>query len=82
MPAKKKTAVLWKHKGYYGITLYLPVVMIQEEEGSPESGFEKVKDVELPEPMTSNQFNKFIKSDEGEVWYKPILEEQYGDSKE
>jgi hypothetical protein len=81
MTVKKKTAILWKHNGYYGITLHLPLAMIKAEEGKLESGFEKITDVTLPEPMTSHQFNQFITSDKGEAWYKPILEEQHGTSR-
>lgn len=65
---KKKYAVLWKQGEKMGITLHLPVMGLSFEDGKTSSGFEKVKDVKLPEPMTSNQFNKFIKTNEGKVW--------------
>ena len=71
---KKKSAVLWKSKGQFGITLNLPCVMLFTESGKSESEFEKVEDVPLPRAMTSNQFNNWCKTDEAKEWLKPTFE--------
>ena len=65
MSSKKKYAIMSKRDEQYTITLYLPTLMILPEAEEIKSGYEKIKEVELPEPMTSNQFNEFIRSKEG-----------------
>ena len=77
MTKKRTHAVLWDRNGRLGITLDLPLLMIDLEEGDTKSGgFRKLRDLPLPRPMTSNQFNTFITSDEGKAWAKTILEEE------
>jgi len=70
---KKKYAVLWRQDKTLGITLNLPIMMFSTSMEKPSFEFKKIKDVELPNPMTSNQFNKFITSDEGKEWAKNIV---------
>jgi hypothetical protein len=72
---KMKSAVMWDQEGQLGITLHLPVVMVCMKEGGSKGGFTKIKDVDLPEPMTSNQFNTFITSKAGHNWAKKIVED-------
>ena len=71
---KMKSAVLWKKDEQIGITLHLPIIMVCMEDGSSKGEFTKIKDVELPEPMTSNQFNKFVTSKAGHNWGMKIIE--------
>lgn len=73
---KSTQAVLWKEKGgSYGITLHLPVVMLDMKKGTSKNRFTEIKKVNLPRPMTSNQFNNFITSDDGKKWAGPIFNE-------
>jgi len=74
MPRKNEYAVLWRNGEEYGITLHLPIAMITKEEGA-KSGYKKIDDILLPEPMTSNQFNNYIRTDEGKAWAQNILTE-------
>lgn len=64
MVEKSIYAIMWKsdRKGL-NITLNLPLFSSGGE-------VEYIKRVELPEPMTSNQFNNFITSEEGMEWFK------------
>ena len=75
MGNRKKYASLWKLEDQYGITLNTPAMALSLKDSKCDVGHEEIKKVELPEPMTSNQFNNFITSDEGKEWAKPILEE-------
>jgi len=70
---KHSTAVLWKQGEQYGITLHLPVLQLSTKTGTSSSGHEFIKNVDLPRPMTSNQFNTFIISEEGTKWAHNIF---------
>lgn len=67
---KATEAVMWECKGGYNITLGLPFFF---SGGEPV----KIKDVELPRAMTSNQFNNFIGSPEGKDWAKEEFIKEY-----
>lgn len=75
MTRKEKFAVLWKHGKEFGLTLHLPMMVFKTDGGGNKAfGFVKIKDVELPEPMTSCKFNDFITSEKGKLWAKPFFE--------
>jgi len=65
MATKRLMATMWKKEGDEGLNLTLDIP-IYFSGGKAIA----VKKVELPELMTSNQFNKFIRSDKGKEWAK------------
>ena len=73
---KKTTAVLWTDGKNHTITLNEPVIVLNLKDGTSKGSDDiKVIDakVPLPTPMTSNQYNNFINTDDGRAWAKEIF---------